>query len=126
MSLMHYAYKLIQRDKIDAQKETEREREQNRFCTKKPKLTLFIFLGHSFQKLIVTLLFCYYIRRTFTLKRKKVTVYTSQEQIMTFSSKFELALLLISMHDLFYLPLFLKRIKSKQTYTQFILPIHRL
>ena len=30
------------------------------------------------------------------------------------------------MHDLFYLPLFLKRIKSKHTYTQFILLIRRL
>lgn len=41
LALMHYAYKLIQSDKIDAQR--ERKREQNRFCTKKPKLILFIF-----------------------------------------------------------------------------------
>ena len=40
MSLMHYAYKLIQRDKIDAQ----REREQNRFLYEEAKTDFIHFL----------------------------------------------------------------------------------
>lgn len=84
------------------------------------------FLSTLLSKLIVTLLFCYYVRSTFTLKRKNVTVYTNQEQIMTFSSNFELPLLLNFKPDSFIWPLSQKRIKSKQNETQFILLIRRL
>lgn len=110
IALMHYAYKLIQRDKIDAQ----RERESRTGSVRRSQNWLYSFSKYTpFRSWLWHYSFAtIYVR--LTLKRKNVTVYTNQEQIMTFSSNFELALLLISMHDLFYLPLFLKRIKSKQ------------